>query len=353
MEEREFRNRVSWMMFLLSILVIWVHSYNLDLFQGGQAGEVWDAAYKIEDFFSVGIGQTAVPGFFLLSSYLFFRNFTWKKLPGKWKGRFFSIAVPYIAWNVLYYAGYAAASRLPAVAGIVGKEPLPLTLGTLADAVAHYRYAPIFWYLYQLIFLIALSPVVYTFVKKKAVGAAWLLALAFAVHFHLDMQHPNTDALFYYSFGAYMAVHFGNAVENGTGKELAAGGIALFLAAACYGKMTQPGADVLWTVFYRLFMPLALWLFLSLKKLPAARPWMRQSLFLYGIHYLVVRSANKVFAVALSAYAGQSRMAFAALGLYFVLPAFVVFVSYICARILSGYLPLFWRIFSGGRSLDG
>lgn len=352
-EEKEFRNHVTWMMFLLSILVIWVHSYNLDLFQGGQAGGVWDAAHKIEDFFSVGIGQTAVPGFFLLSAYLFFRNFTWMKLPAKWKGRFFSIVVPYVAWNLLYYSGYALASRLPGVAGLVGKEPLPLTLGAMADAVIHYRYAPIFWYLYQLVFLILLSPVVYSLVKGRITGLLWLGALLAAVHFHLDTQHPNTDALFYYSFGAYVSVHGSALAESGGKKRLYGAGIFLFLAVFAYGRMTAPGADVLWTVLYRFFVPLALWFFLASFRLPASRPWMRQSLFLYGIHYLVVRSANKLAAILLKDLAGSGPAAGAALGLYFLLPAAVVLLSYFMARILSAHAPAVWRIFSGGRSLEG
>ena len=35
MEEKAFREHVSWVMFLLSILVIWAHSYNAELFSGG------------------------------------------------------------------------------------------------------------------------------------------------------------------------------------------------------------------------------------------------------------------------------------------------------------------------------
>ena len=34
MEEKAFREHVSWVMFLLSILVIWAHSYNAELFSG-------------------------------------------------------------------------------------------------------------------------------------------------------------------------------------------------------------------------------------------------------------------------------------------------------------------------------
>ena len=44
MEEKLFRNRVAWMMFLLSILVIWVHSYNVELFAGRAPGVSFDQA---------------------------------------------------------------------------------------------------------------------------------------------------------------------------------------------------------------------------------------------------------------------------------------------------------------------
>lgn len=74
--ERRFHDQISWLMFLFSIFVIWVHSYNVDLFSGGAQDGIWSLADRIENFVSVELGQIAVPGFFLLSSYLFFRNFS-------------------------------------------------------------------------------------------------------------------------------------------------------------------------------------------------------------------------------------------------------------------------------------
>ena len=32
--EKRFHDQISWLMFLFSIFVIWVHSYNVDLFSG-------------------------------------------------------------------------------------------------------------------------------------------------------------------------------------------------------------------------------------------------------------------------------------------------------------------------------
>lgn len=357
MNEKTFRNKVSWLMFLFSILVIWVHSYNVELFAGAASGSLsalWERAAWLENFVSVGIGQIAVPGFFMLSSYLFFRNFAWEKLAAKWRGRFFSVVIPYTVWNILYYLGYVLASRAPMVRAVVGKEPVPFGILELLGAVFRYSYAPIFWYLYQLIILIFLSPAIYLFVKKRTWGAVYLAALVLAVHFHLDSQHPNTDALLYYSFAAYMAVHGRDLVEGAWDKRRGlAGAAVILLAAVCFQFMARPGSDVLWTVFYRLLAPVGLWLFLDGSRLSGARPWMRQSMFLYAVHYMIVRFVNKGTAMILSRVLLGDQLAWAALAVYFLLPVVVVWVSYGAAVFLGRLFPGLWRILSGGRNLEG
>lgn len=353
MEEKKFRNRVTWMMFLLSILVIWGHSYNVDGFSGGRTGPLWELADKIQSFISLAAAPAAVPGFFMISSYLFFRNFTWEKLAGKWKERFFSIVVPYVVWNTLYYLGYVMAGRIPGVQQIVGKEAAPLGITELAAAVFHYKYAPVFWYLYQLILLIALSPAVYLLIKNKILGALWLGALFIAVHFHLDTQNPNTDALFYYSLAAYLAVHGRNAVERPWDlKQFLAGAGTAVLAVFCYGNMQVPGADVLWIIGWRLFVPVSLWLMFPGDRAGESRPWMRQSMFIYAIHFVVVRFGNKISARVLGMFAGETAMAAAAMVIYFMLPGIVVAVSYGAALFLGRYMPTVWKLLSGGRSLN-
>ena len=384
MEEQAYRNRVSWMMFLLSILVIWVHSYNVELFAGGLWGPSWEFAAWLEDFLSVTVGQIAVPGFFLLSSCLFFRNFTWEKLASKWKRRFFSVAVPYGVWNLLYYFGYVTATRLPFVQTVVGKEPVSFGFPEILNALLNYAYAPIFWYLFQLILLIFLSPAIYLLMKRKGVGFLCLAGMAAAIHFHLDTSHPNTDALFYYSFAAYMTLHHKEAVE-GTGrksgtpakkrppaknkngmvseteriltaegmKRLAAGAIGMLAAVFCLWKALDPAADVIWTVAGRLLAPPALWCLLSGIRLPDARPWMRQSMFLYGIHFIIVRFINKGTALAAARLLPAAWLPEAAALVYLLLPAMAVAVSYGAALILNRWFPVVWRLLSGGRSLEG
>lgn len=352
MQEDSFRNQVSWMMFLLSILVIWVHSYNADLFAPGLSQPLLERAGRIESMISVGIGQTAVPGFFMLSSYLFFRGFCWQRLGAKWKSRFYSILLPYVVWNLLYYLGYVLATGLPAVRTLVGREPVPFTAAGVLEAVFRYAYAPVFWYLYQLIFLILFSPVVYFLVKNKITGILFLAALFAAVHLGLDTQKPNTDALTYYTFAAYMAVHHKGLSEGAWSiRRAAAAAAGLAAAGLCSVCAGIPGASVAWTVLYRLLVPVSVWILLDGKRLPGTRPWMRQSLFLYAVHYVIVRTVNKGAAVFLLHMAGERVLALSAVGIYVLMPAVVLSVSYGLALFLSRRLPGIWNILSGGRDL--
>ncbi len=357
MQEKQFRNRISWLMFGFSVLVIWVHSYNTELFAGTRWGAAWDCAAGIENFWSVGIGQIAVPGFFMLSSYLFFRNFTLAKLAGKWKSRFFSVVVPYAVWNLLYYLGYVVATRLPMVQKVVGKDPVLFNIEETLRAVVHYGYAPIFWYLYQLIILLVLAPMVYVLVKNRVVGGLYLLALVWALKNGLGTGRPNTDALFYFSVAAYGAVHWKTWIERkGTWDRFMAGVGVFALAVYCYGTRKVPGADVLWTIFYRLLATVSLWLMISSLELPDTKPWMRMSMFLYGIHFIVVRFVNKgaalVLVRVLPEEVQERWMHVFASGIYFMLPGLAIAVAYVLALILSRWMPFVWRMLSGGRNLE-
>ena len=352
MQEKRFRSQISWLMFGFSILVIWVHSYNVALFAGSEKGAVWERAAQIETFWSVGIGQIAVPGFFMLSSYLFFRNFKMENLIEKWKSRCFSVLIPYIVWNLLYYFGYVIATRLPLVQHVVGKDPVPFTIEEILRAVLQYGYAPIFWYLFQLIILLALAPQIYLLVKNRIAGILYLAILLTAIFFRFDTGRPNMDALFYFSFGAYMAVHHGVRLETkGDGDRVFAGLLMLIAAVYSYGMMKEPGANILWTIVYRWFVPAALWLMTSCLELPEPRPWMRQSLFLYAIHFIVVRFMNKGAALFFGEFLSGEGMCAAALWIYFAIPAVVIAVSYVFARVLAKWMPPVWRILSGGRNL--
>ena len=164
MAEKTFRNKIYWFTFLFSVLVIWVHSYNAVLFLGNTKSAA--SLVRLERFFGDRIAQIAVPGFFMISSYLFFRGYRPEILMRKWNSRIRSVLVPYIVWNSLYYFGYVIGSRLPYISDVIGKGKIPFGLPETVDAILNYTYNYVFWYLYQLILLILLAPLIYLAVKR-------------------------------------------------------------------------------------------------------------------------------------------------------------------------------------------
>ena len=273
------------MMFLLSILVIWVHSYNVELFAGKAPGVSFDQAARIGNLF-IGDGWPDCRSRFFPAVLLsVFPGICLGSAGGEMEAAVFSALLFLRGVESFVLSGLCDRDEASGGARGVGKEPVPFSAGEMVRAVLDYAYAPVFWYLYQLILLIFLSPAIYLLMKRRILGLAVLAAMLAAIYFHLDTGRPNMDALFYYSFAAYMALHFRDAAESGPGTLGrsrgagfglgAAGGL---LAAYCLFRALTPGADVLWTVCGRLLAPVSLWILLGAVSLPESRPWMRAKL---------------------------------------------------------------------------
>lgn len=348
MNEEQFRGRVYWITFLFSMLVVWVHSYNAELFLGlsGMAVPV----DRIEKVLGETLGQMAVPGFFMVSAYLFYRKFGWEKLASKWKSRVRSVLVPFLLWNFLYYMGYVCATRIPAITRLVGKSPVPFNGEQLVRAVVFFQYNPVFWYLYQLVLLIALAPVIWFLMRSNATALAVAAFLMFFIWKGWSFPQLNADALLYYSAAAWAALHRqkeGRFAESGNaaGWVVPAGILAVLGAAALL--LGRPGLPLynnpLKTVLIRLVMASLAWMAVSLAPLPAAPRWMKNSFFLYAIHFALVRLVNKAGARLFPSSAA------AALALFLLLPAFTAAASYGLTRLMTRYVPRLYDVLSGGR----
>ena len=344
MTELEFRNKVTWFSFALSLLVIWVHSYNAELFLGYQAatGMVYVLEHRIGEWF----GQIAVPGFFVISGYQFYRDFDWGKLKSKWQRRVKSLLVPYIVWNFLYYLSYVTASRIPAVRDVVGKGVVEFSLASAVDAVIGHTYNNVFWYLYQLLWLVVLAPVLYPLLKRMWSG---LLLLAFfwvLVRVNPNSFPVNPDALIYYGSGAMIALHCREAAEGAeNGKRLAVGLLSLAAAAVIY-YIGLWRAHTPSFVLCRLCSVVGLWLVLPGKNLPAAKDFMTHNFFLYAVHFAFVRLINKGAAMLMAQAVPEWYGPF---GLFLVMPLLVLLISTMIGKVLRRYVPGLWNLLTGGR----
>ena len=397
MEKECFFSALPTYTFLLSILVIFVHSTH---FTPADLEAVPRTAFfstsfleKIEFLFSSFLGETAVPGFFFLSGLLFFHKLyssaVWFR---KLRSRLFSYLLPYLLWNSGMTGLYLAFGRAP------------FRPESILEGIFLYRYNPVFWYFYQLILLTYAFPFMALFVlflKREKNARKTLLSFLFPcfflllVYFRIDIPFLNEDAGFYYTFGGAVGVllncrregekeerweeekreekgmrHGGKQEARRSdfgcsGKRLAwLSATLLLFALFSYGNTLAPhriGVILLSTVLYRLGMALfLLTLTMLLWSLSGSRSQRKGSsgmtFFLYASHYLFLRPwffmQNGIFRALkkdLPNQAGDPLVDGGKLLFYLLSPLYCLFLAYFVSRVLKWLSPKLWKVLNGGR----
>lgn len=142
---------------LCAFMVVGIHSYNAAALPKGSVTAI------IESVFSHGLFTAAVPVFFMISAYLFYRNAD--SLPDvirKQKRRIQSLLLPFISWSFLYYVVYAVLSRV-GVSGVT----VDLSLLGILKGVIFYKYIFPLWFLFALIVYTALAPLIFYVLKCR------------------------------------------------------------------------------------------------------------------------------------------------------------------------------------------
>ena len=100
---KPFNPSIEYLRFIFAILVVFIHTYG----RGGVSGEALLAGGLVDNvqgFFSHMLASVAVPGFFLLSGYLFFTHmqvWSWAKYGQLLRRRTVTLLMPFVVWNVL------------------------------------------------------------------------------------------------------------------------------------------------------------------------------------------------------------------------------------------------------------
>ena len=352
MREKRFRDNVTWMSFLLTLLVIWTHALNAELFLG-ETGKS-SAAGLTESLLGEHLAQIAVPGFFMMSAVLFFRNYRPEDTLRKWERRFRSLVIPYFSWNLLYYLGYLIATRAPVLREITGKEEVPVSLKELLEALLLYKYNHVFWFVFQLILLALLSPFVWYIVQRRTSFTVMFLLLCAFIFLKADPTPLNSDALLYYMTGARAVTALSQKPgrsrsgqdpgRNRRSQKTMRAGLVFMTAALLLYCIALLSRNDLPLVLSRLVAAACLWtLLLCIRKLLAPSPIMYETFLIYAIHFAPLRLINK------SAAALFPGNAAAALLVFLLMPLMVLGIAWIVNRIGEKYCPALLHLFTGGR----
>lgn len=157
------------------------------------------------------ITHNAVKLFWMLSALLFYRDYTCGKIMYKYKSRFTSLVIPYLSWNVISMLLFGIIGFVPALkAQLNSLEPFTLNAENVFLGLFHHKYNMIFWFIFELILLVALAPIIYKLLKNKITGVISLMLFYILTPyiFSSSIVIRGGYSWIFYLIAAYVGIHW-------------------------------------------------------------------------------------------------------------------------------------------------
>lgn len=336
--EERFSNKLIYVNFALAVLIVITHTYCTDFGNVNAASWQNTAARFSLNLFQGHICQVAVPCFFAISGFLFYRNFTFGKLLTKWRSRIRSLVIPYLFWNTITYLFYVAISNWSLTNRFLQMEPIRVTWSGLLNGVFLHSYS-VLWFVKVLIFFVALAPIFALLLKRKSVAVVAELGF---IALSLFYPHKSTNSLLYtasfYFLGAYAGTFAKEKVINLQSKKTAVVSLVVLFGSLA---ITMLWENSYFFYFFKLIWAGTLWFAFDLCSDYTAPPiFCRMSFFIYCTHEFFIRAIEKVI-WNLHPNGILINIAVTILG--------TVFGVCLLGYLLKRFVPRTWRFVNGGR----
>lgn len=230
-----YSETITMLRFPLAVLVVFIHVYhpNIDVYKLHMMGFSGIAIYEyVSRFFSVVLGSSAVPIFFIISGYLLFLkvdSYSKDVYIGKVRKRWQTLAIPYFLWIVLYALEAIMSQEVGSL--ITHGKPWTDFIGFFRQndcmhmfwdsrvwdeqitwlGVEAHKSGPFllpFWYMRDLIVMILLSPIVYWLVKRLRIVWICFLGIIYMLDINVSwMSGTFVVASLFFSVGSYFGIN--------------------------------------------------------------------------------------------------------------------------------------------------
>ena len=341
--ERQFRNKITYFSFCLSVFVIGIHTYNVEVYELTMRTDLLSRVTVFLENYIKSLSGICVPFFFLISGYLFFRTFEWSKLIQKYKSRICTIISPFMIWCSIYYVYYCVLSRVPVVKEYInGGASIPVSLQTWGAWLWEDSYYTL-WFLKELIVLIICTPIIAIVIKNYKYVPVGMLALGISL-LHVLQVFPFDFFTFniYYLLGAYIGTNHKEAPLKECLGLTYIGRFSLIgvLIWYLYGLTSGVEANELVIIWACISVWFA---FDGIEYESMPKWWFGISFYIYCIHDIVLEAFEKIFLLVF----GNGSI-FALLDFVFM-PIIIVAICIFSAMILRKYLPALWKLLTGNR----
>lgn len=348
--EEIFSEKITLIQYICSIIIVILHSNNLNgynFINNGERGIKF--VYNLERFISIA-GHLAVPTFFVISAYLFFRNFQISKYFAVIKRKIKTLFIPYLIWNTIGFIFFAILTHSSFINKSINKEPLSLIPIDIVISIINSENTPL-WYVKYLMIFFVISPIIYIILKNKIIGFVAILIMILNYYIHAYTYYSFLTWIPIFMIGAYLGINFPKYIFNNSknnAKSIRKKKIVdlfifiIFVILWIISFKSNEDRRVLYTL--RLISPFFMWnIFDYIKWTSPLKWWVRISFFLYCTHFYVVSIFQKIMLIIF----GNGTLW--TLVVYLVTPVVTIYFITVVANYIIKYTPKVWNIINGGR----
>lgn len=345
--ELRVRRKIQYLSLILAISVLFIHTYNVEVYGlSKETGGMGTILWQVEQFFNT-VQMACVPFFFMISGYLFFRNYSWDNVLEKYRSRICSLLIPYFIWCTIYFILYFFCTNITAISRYMNMEKVLLSPTYYLNYLWNSTYT-VLWFVKSLLLTIINAPIYYAlFVKKKThlwdacslIGSFMLIVYCLLINMKIIVfSIPLTNLNLYFLFGGILAVRCHTVIESRNRWSSLLGVIGVGGCLFYVGIMGE--VNEVWTLLFITSSWYAIDCF-TYGREPAW--WMKQTFFIYCAHSFILEALEKLWLIL------AGRTAWAAALDYFLMPFAVLGILSMIAYLLNRYCHPIYNILTGGR----
>lgn len=348
--------------FVLTVLVVFIHGYNASAYNLQYSNVADIVVLSIEDLISQNFARIAVPLFFAISGFLFYRTAEFSNLKNKLLRRTKTLLVPYLIWNTLYFIAFLLITNISFISQYLNStETITFSLKSIISNVIFYENNYIMWFIYQLMIYTALCPLFIMLLKSKIASYAFLLILAglYALNF-TELPKLSSfsmasgiypDQLFYYFLGAFFARRK-PLFKKEHNKKIAC--IILILSQVIWLFNRAGYKEWRFNLLYLMFCAMSVYAILvlifsstaefkNINESKILKLLMKSTFIIFAAHPFIIELVQKLFYILLP------HNAFFALMDFIFSPLVSIAICVLAGSLINKISPRLYRILTGGR----
>lgn len=203
---RELSRKLRNLSFIATILVIYIHTYNVDMYGlATKDGLSTSLLISFEILISHFLAKGAVPMFFFISAFLFYHNFTNKYNRYHWyreklRKRIKTLIIPYFFWNLIAYIIFLLPHFFSFLRPVMRQWIRNINTTDFLFSIIFYKYNYVFWFMFDLILSVFICAFIHAYFRKYMKFVLILSTILFFIP-HLSISLLSNGSLLFYILG--------------------------------------------------------------------------------------------------------------------------------------------------------